>query len=64
MIEDIIKAVKDFIREEAEDFYNHEDNFNNADITSRQRIYTNVADIEDGILRGVKWRKELERTRM
>ena len=54
MIEDIIKAVKDFIREEAEEFYNHEDNFNNADITSRQRIYTNVADIEDGILRGVK----------
>ena len=54
MIEDIIEAVKDFIREEAEEFYNHEENFNNADITSRQRVYANVSDVEDEIIRRLK----------
>jgi hypothetical protein len=49
-MEDVIERIKDFIREEAEEFYYSEDNYNNADITSGQKIYSEIIDVEEEII--------------
>lgn len=50
-MEEIIESLKDQIRLEAEIYYNSENNFNNADPTSGQRVYSTIQDIEQEIIK-------------
>jgi hypothetical protein len=43
---EVIERIKTYIKEEAEEYYNSEENYNNCDITSNMKCFNNVSDIE------------------
>ena len=48
-----IERVKEFIREEAEEYYSSERNYNNCDITSGMKCFSCVSDIEEEIIQNL-----------
>lgn len=50
-MEDVIERIKDFIREEAEEYFESDDNYKHADPTTGQRVYRDSVEVEEELIK-------------